>query len=609
MQSFMDILYHFTHGVLYNHLLPSGIPDWFTVLYTLSLSIFDSPERAEMYLIMAFFLVMITISIQIFKQFKSKQMLKQAEQLRRDIFTKITHEFRTPLTIILGLSKQLRAQYTLPASSLTYLDAIERQGKYLNEIVNQLLDLANLQMSDRTIEWKTGNVVAFIEMVSETFRIYAEHKEIELVFFSDETVIEIDFAPDYLKKILYNLLSNAIKYSDDGSRIVLKLERNRKERKSIIIKVIDRGKGISKEKLPYIFDLFYKCQLGDVETSLGKGVGLTIVKQLTELLGGTIRVESEPGKGSTFTVELPDRKSENQLLSNWKFDSNTQEAESNNLIDNKYEHDGWFSYEANENDPRTSILLVEDNKDIALFIRSIFHQDQFNIIYAQNGEKAWDIMNHKYFPDIVITDLIMPKMGGIELCREMKASPTLNHIPIIIISAKNKETDFIEGLKSGADSYIRKPFYPEELQVCVQNLLEKQHLLKEKYYRTITGVKVESQNHIGVNFLRKVTDIIYREMKNPDFTPVKLAQELAISVSQLNKKLNTATGYPSSIYILKVKLEHAKKILASQNKTVGEVASECGIYDVNYFSRIFKKHNGITPTQFKRLPPKTSHVS
>ncbi|NLJ00385.1 MAG: response regulator transcription factor [Bacteroidales bacterium] len=207
-------------------------------------------------------------------------------------------------------------------------------------------------------------------------------------------------------------------------------------------------------------------------------------------------------------------------------------------------------------------------------------------------------------PDIVITDVIMPRMGGIDLCKKIKTSPLLNHIPVVIISAKNRDEDLLEGLKCGADSFIKKPFLPDELRVRVNNLLQSRSLLKEKYRRTVfrdeNWEKSEENNH--TEFLRHVTDIIYREMKNPEFTSGKLARELALSVSQLNKKLNATTGYPSSTYILHVKLSHAKKILATRDKTIGEVASECGIYDLNYFSRVFKKETGITPTQYKRLP-------
>lgn len=541
-------------------------------------------------------LAIITIAVLYYRQAKHKRMVERADQLRSDIFTKITHEFRTPLTIILGLSKQIREQKNLSNGNLaTYLNAIERQGKNLSELVNQLLDIVNLQTTPSNMERKTGNLVAFVEMVAETFRIHAGQKDIELFFYSNETEIETDFVPDFLKKILYNLLSNAVKYSDEGSKIQLILERIPKERKEVVIKVIDHGKGIHKEMLPHIFDLFYKCPNAGKEKSDSKGIGLALVKQLTEALGGRIHVESEEGKGSTFTVEIPLMRDEKQLYAHWKPETTLVEPKENMLPQE----------EVKENDPRARILLAEDNRDIALYVRSLFHHEQYNVLHASNGEKAWEIAN-QFIPDILITDVMMPKKNGIELCNDIKDSPLLNHIPVVIISAKNTDADLLEGLKSGADSYIRKPFYPEELRIRVEKLLENRQLLREKYGRTLmkkeTAESNGSDNQKNADFLRHATDIIYREIKNPNFTPGKLAQELALSVSQLNKKMNAITGYPPSIYILQVRLSHAKKIFTSQNKTIGEVAAECGIIDVNYFSRIFKKHTGFTPTQFKRLP-------
>lgn len=530
---------------------------------------------------------------------KSNRILQNGAHLRNDVLTKITHEFRTPLTIILGLSKQLREQKDLSGNNtLTYLTAIERQGRTLSDLVNQLLDMTNLHTTDDSVEWKTGNVVSFIEMIYETHSIYARQQGIELQFFSEEVEIETDFAPTYLQKILQNLLSNAIKYSEAGSKINIMLARSKKVPRKIILKVIDQGKGIKKEDLPHIFELFYKSPDSDSQTS--RGIGLTLTKQLVEILNGTIRVESNEGKGSEFTVELPVRRNEKKLYPYW--------------IPNKKNHlpippknqsslkEELFTVRPIDNDPRTAILLAEDNKDIAIYTRSIFSENRYNIIYCHDGVEALNLAN-EHLPDIVITDVIMPKKDGLELCREIKNSPLLSHIPVVIISAKNEEQDYIEGLKCGADAYIKKPFQAEEILVLVENLLKSRNLLKDKYHRTvIKDEKGEFNDNVNAVFLRHVTDIIYREMKNPDFSSKKLAQELAISVSQLNKKLNVTTGYPASTYILQVKLSFAKKILASQHKTIGEVAAECGVYDVNYFSRVFKKMTGVTPSQYKRLP-------
>lgn len=553
------------------------------------------------YIELIFFLV-VTMMLLIFalrERTKRNRILQNQEQVRSDFFSKITHEFRTPVTIILGLSKQLREQKELSGNnSLVYLSAIERQGRNLSDLVNQLLDIANLRTTGDSVEWKTGNIVAFVEMVHETYSIYAKQQEMELQFFSDEAEIETDFVPNYLNKILRNLLSNAIKYSEPGSKINLVITRNKKDPKKIILKVIDQGQGIKKEDLPHIYDLFFKSPHADAQAS--SGIGLALTKQLVETLNGTIRVESEEGKGSEFIVELPVRRSEKKLYAYWIPEKKNHVPPTEYPKAPAYEE--LLSYKPNDNDPRTTLLLAEDNKDIAIYTRSIFKEDTYNIIYCHNGEEALKMAN-EHFPDIVITDVIMPRMNGLELCKEMKNSPLLSHIPIIIISAKNEEQDYIEGLRCGADAYIRKPFQPEELLVRVENILKSRNLLKDKYHRAVIKDDSELNDNVNVGFLRHVTDIIYREMKNPDFTTKKLAQELAISVSQLNKKLNATTGFPASTYILQVKLSYAKKILASQHKTIGEVAAECGVYDVNYFSRVFKKQTGVTPTQYRRLPP------
>ena len=531
---------------------------------------------------------------------KNNKMLKSVEQMRSEIFTKITHEFRTPLTIILGLSRQLRNQKDISSNNAqTYLNAIERQGKNLSELVNQLLDISNLQTAPKPIEWKTGNIVAFVEMVSETFRIYASEKDIELFYFSDEKIIETDFVPDYLNKILRNLINNAIKYSEAGSRIYVVLEKNTKSKNHVTIKVIDHGQGISKENLPNIFNLFYQINPNNEKPDSGNGIGLTLTKQLVEILGGTIHVESNSGNGTQFIIKLPLHTNEKILYPYW---TRNKRQNLNTIIDEKDKADSEFNHNIEENDPRIKILLAEDNKDIALYIRSIFPKDSFNIYYATNGEQAIEIAN-EHIPDIILTDVIMPKKSGLELCQEIKQSPLLNHIPIIIFSAKNTDEDARKGYECGADSYIGKPFQAEELKSRVKTLLQTRNLLKDKFRRTITKNANEPEtNNEDVDFLRHVTDIIYREMKNAEFSPTILAQEIAISVSQLNKKLNAIVEVPSSTYILQVKLSHAKKILSTQNKSISEVATDCGIYDVNYFSRVFKKHVGITPSQYRKLP-------
>lgn len=546
--------------------------------------------------------LIIILIIKYNEKLKTIKTLKRIEHIRSDVFTKITHEFRTPLTTILGLSQQMRNMKDLSLShSNAFLSAIERQGRNLSILVNQLLDISNVQSEISRVEWKTGNIVNFVNMVSETFIILAKGKDIELQFFSKDKEIDTDFVPDYLNKILNNLIGNAIKYNDAGTHIYIMTERSEKDINKFIIKVIDDGTGINKNELPQIFDLFYKSiHHSDKE---GNGVGLTLTKQIVEIMGGTIDVDSAIGKGTTFTVTLPINISERVLYTHWKPANN--DSHDYLSIRTEDEKADFFTENISENDTRKTILLVEDNKDIALYIRTIFSKDKYNIIYCTNGVDALKLAETSH-PDIILTDLMMPKKNGLELIKDIKESPLLNHIPIIIISAKTRDEDVYEGLKLGADNYIKKPFQPEELKIKVHNLLSSRDILIDKFRRTILHDTKNSEtiedSKSNIEFLRSVTDIIYKEMKNPDFTSTTLAEEFAISVSQLNKKLNNITGFPSSTYILQVKISNAKKLLSNENKTIGEIAEECGIFDLNYFSRIFKKATGFTPSQFRRLP-------
>ena len=275
-------------------------------------------ESNTLIILIVFLTVIVSfLLISYIDKLKIIKSLKQLEQIRSDIFAKITHEFRTPLTTILGLSRQIREMKDIsPNHTGAFLSAIERQSKNLSFLVNQLLDITNLQSEVKTIEWKTGNIVSFVNMVTESFAILASGKDIDLQFFSKEKEVETDFVPNYLNKILNNLIGNAIKYSEGGTHIYVMTEVSEKDKKKFIIKVIDNGIGISKEDLPHLFELFYQTNKNKVKE--GNGIGLTITKQLVEVLGGKIDVESQPGKGTTFKITLPIQVSDKILYSHWK---------------------------------------------------------------------------------------------------------------------------------------------------------------------------------------------------------------------------------------------------------------------------------------------------
>ncbi|MBR8706441.1 hybrid sensor histidine kinase/response regulator transcription factor [Bacteroides pyogenes] len=536
---------------------------------------------------------------------RSNKILKNVDKMRSDFFTNVTHEFRTPLTVILGFISRFRGQLKMmtPAEYAGYLDAMERQGDNLLQLVNRMLDMAKMEAGVAQPEWNTGNIVAYLEMVVESFRLYAREKMVELVFYAEEPVIEMDFVPHYVNEIARNLLSNAIKFTPAGGKITLSVTPLKNN--WVVIKVRDNGKGISSEDLKRIFEPFY--QSPDADRNAGSGIGLHYTRQLAEAMCGSVSAESKKGEGSVFTVVLPVKQSGNLLFSALKIDEVMKTPPYVPKNEQGEEGPGGEDEHADVSaaETGTTVLVVEDNSDIVLYIKSLL-PPSYRVIHARDGQEGLDLANG-CVPDLIISDVMMPHKDGFSLCREVKSSELLNHVPVILLTAKSAVEDQLTGLKCGADAYIRKPFHPGELLIRVDKLLESRRILKEKYLRAIFKGSDGNSHHQGaadvnLNFLQRVTDIVYREMCDPDFASSVLADKLSLSISQLNRKMMAISGHTPTAYILNLRINKAKKILASQDLPITEVADECGFSDLAYFSRTFKKHTGVTPSQYRRLP-------
>ncbi|ATA68150.1 hybrid sensor histidine kinase/response regulator [Capnocytophaga cynodegmi] len=526
----------------------------------------------------------------------SNRILKNLEKARTDFFTNLTHEFRTPLTVIQGLNRQLQNRKDLSEKEKSkFMESIARQSSNLLNLVNQLLDITKLKSGTEKPEWKRDDIVPYLQMTAETFRLYAEERNINLIFYTDVAKQEMDFVPFYIDKIVGNLLSNAIKHTEDGDKIDFIVVRGSKPN-TIIIRVIDNGEGIPKEELTNIFELFY--QNPNARNTSGTGIGLAFTKMLVEKMHGKITVESELGKGTTFSVTLPLRNRNLKDISSIKTIKKELMALPNTPKDEIEEE--VINSESVKHSESPKILVVEDNKDVTLYIKSLLEAN-YTIITAKNGKEGIELAE-KCVPDLVITDVMMPIKNGYELCKEMKDSVLLNHIPIIMLTAKTSEQDRLQGLKYGVEAYIQKPFSSKELLVWVKNILQNRKVLKEKYLSIIESGNPQHHLHNDENlkFLQKVIKIIHSEMNNPDFNATFVADKMSISPSQLSRKLNQITGFSTSSYILKVKLNKAKKMLHDTSITLGEVADVCGFYDSSYFSRVFKKEFGITPSQYQK---------
>ena len=534
-----------------------------------------------------------------------QRVTQQMQQTREEFFTNITHEFRTPLTVILGLGHQLEDQeHEDMAQVRSSAKMIVRQGNALLGLINQLLDISKVRSAVGEAKWQHGNIVAFVEMAIENFRPYAESKRQELTFSHSLTALDMDFVPDYVEKIISNLVTNSIKYTPSYGKVNVTLEKSGQTRMKI--QVFDTGRGIKPEVLPHIFDAFFQgeAQEGDV----GSGVGLSLVRLMVEGMNGTVTAESIEGQGSTFTVMLP-LKSKRTLQTlppappYSEGSSYTQgETSSPNDDNSAAELSTPLPPREEQGGGSSTILIVEDNQDIAYYTG--MHLPNCRLLYARSGEEAL-LKAQETMPDLIITDIMMPgTTDGLELCRQVRASELLCHIPIIIITAKTTESDRIEGLEAGADAYLVKPFSSEELLVRVRKLLERQEKMRNKYQQMgadgqeNTPAELKPQDR---QFMNRLVDVAYRLMASGTIDMDSVATEMAVSRTQLNRKIMAITGQNSSAYIMQLRLARAKRLLKADETTpIGNVALRCGFDDVAYFSRIFKQTFQMTPSQYRK---------
>lgn len=522
---------------------------------------------------------------------RTQKIMRHMETVRSKFFTNITHEFRTPLTVILGLANQLSEKTGTDQESSASLQTIIRQGDHLLSLVNQLLNISKVRSSIEEPDWRTGDIVAFIRMIVENFQIFAQQKHLNLIFVPQQTFLQADFVPEYFRKIIHNLLSNALKYTPKGGHVYI---TTTEENNNLVIQIADSGKGIDKQDLPHIFETFYQGNNSCMD--MGTGVGLSLAKQMVETMGGQITVKSAVGKGTVFFVTLPLKHGTSQW-EEW-----TPGEPDKNLTPSVTTHDPASSEtEPSGADPVT-ILLVEDNQDVAFYIGGLL-KDRYRLLYARDGKEGLE-KAAEYMPDLILTDLMMPGMDGFDLCREIRSSIVLNHIPIIIITAKSEDVDKVQGLEAGADAYLLKPFNTDELHVRVAKLLEQRRVLREKYSRALRNNCPESVKLLPADqaFMDRLTDIVYSQLSDTALNSDKIAEKMCMSKSQLNRKVRVITGDNTTTYILHVRMEKAKRMLSSNDLPIGDIAMQCGFEDAGYFGRVFKQTFGMTPSQYRKKP-------
>lgn len=512
--------------------------------------------------------------------------LKKMAELRENFFTNITHEFRTPLTVILGLSHDMQEDSKTGIKEKAII--IERQGKGLLTLINQLLDISKIKSTIGKANWQNGNIVAFLTMIVESYHSYAHSHKIDLQIVSKGEVI-MDFVPDYVIKVMNNLLANAFKFTPPYGKIKVSVWG---EQQQLHIKVSDTGRGMSKEAVKHVFEPFFQEE-NDAHNT-GTGVGLALVHQIIKAVNGKITVDSELGKGTTFYISLPIyNRSQKQLK---------HSAESNKVIIPETAEELKDSCKENEK----SLLIIEDNRDVASYIGSLFTKD-YSVFYAENGkeglEKAQEIV-----PNLIITDLMMPETDGLEVCRQVRSNTIISHIPIIILTAKITEEERIKGIDAGADAYICKPFNSDELRTRVEKLLEGRKLLQEKFCSIAGEIKKEevqtnyAEKEVDVRFLTKLSSVLYMQLNNNKSVDIAtLASSMCMSPRQFHRKINALTGYTPSAYILRLRIKRTTTLLNNHPQvSLNEVAEKCGFSDYSNFVRAFKTVCGVTPTEYRR---------
>lgn len=534
------------------------------------------------FLLLLLGLIFFAYRFQLSKQLEHAEnvRLKELDDFKTRFYTNITHEFRTPLTVILGMTSQIKAQ---PQSWLREgLPMIRRNAKSLLRLVNQMLDLSKIESGKLEVNMQRRDIIPYLKYLLESFESLAEIKGVDLRFESEPGTLEMDYDPEKIENILGNLLSNAIKFTDHGSvTLAVKVRENQ-----LFLQVKDTGSGIHPDSLPRIFERFYQ---GADENAGGTGVGLALTHELVQLLGGKISAESDWGRGTTFSVYLPITQKAPVL------DAPTSGQAS---LDTKTQAPfGLMPGKEEIQADLPLLLIVEDNEDVLRFLQSLLGET-YRLDFARNGKEGLEKALSQV-PDLMITDVMMPIMDGFELCEHLKTDMRTSHIPVVMLTAKADQASRITGLRQGADAYLTKPFDKEELFVRLEKLLELRASLQRRYGDPQDLSPPLPQHVMEDNFIQEVRTYLYAHLSEDSLTLEALWRELGMSRAQFYRKFKALTDISPAEYLKTIRLHKAYSLLRQSNLNVTEVAFEVGFRNASHFSRIFTEQFGQSPSKVR----------
>ena len=540
------------------------------------------------------------------------ERLQELEQAKDRFFANISHEFRTPLTLILGpVQDALSGTYgSLSDSFNRCLQVMLRNGRLLERLINQMLDLSKLEAGEMRLQARAHNLTAFLHRIVASFSSLAERKGITLEYYSygfeeaspeDSPDCLLYFDADKLELAINNLLSNAFKFTPPAGKLRLSLRDYAGDQDSFVeITVKDTGVGIPPDAIPHVFDRFHQVEGAEQGGQKGTGIGLALVKAIVELHGGTISLESEPGFGSAFFMRLPKGTAH---LSSEALEETAAHTHRDEEPYESWDRDETMIEAQEEEDvilpaPETpNILIVEDNRDVRDYLESHLRQ-YYQVIAAVNGVEGL-AKAREFVPDLVISDVMMPEMDGYTLCRAIKTDDQLSHIPVILLTAKAAEEDRVEGLQTGADDYIFKPFCAAALLARVENLIELRRLLRQRFSREVVlGPDAISVTSAESEFLEQVRIVVEEKLGNSNFGVEWLADEVGLSPRQLQRRLRKSTRLSAAGFIRMMRLQRAAQLLEQKAGSVSEIAYAVGFNDPNYFSRLFHQTFGVAPSQY-----------
>lgn len=521
---------------------------------------------------------------------------KQLVDDKLKFYTSISHEFKTPLTLILGPVEDLLINKQLPSIMVSPLKMVKRNTHRLLELIDQLMDFRKIQKGFFRVDRVTGDVVQFLNEIYLAFSLLAEKQNISFSFKHEESALNVVLDFKSLEKIVFNLLSNAFKHTGSGEAIELSFEVDKRS-SQLLISVSDEGDGINDDDLPHIFDRFHLGSHSHWKDESSTGIGLSLCKELVELQEGNITVKSKSGIGSCFTVMLPFVNSldENASINNYAdLDHTTQFID---VIEEEERQVEGLKEKSSKINQET-VLVVEDNLDLQIFLVN-FLSINYHVVYASNGKEGLELAK-KENPDLIICDVMMPEMDGIELTRILKNEFNTSHIPIVLLTAKSLDEHKIEGIETGADDYITKPFNKVYLEKRIQNILKQRKHLRERFSRDLQAETKElSTSKADQEFINKVIRLAEEDMTDPEFSVESLLQHFSFGRTVFYKKMKGISGYSPKDFIRIIRMKKAAELLQDHDITVAEVAFDIGYNDPEYFSRLFKKHFGETPSEYK----------